>query len=89
MNVTDEELKQIQELQLRQTRHATMVGAAWLEFDRATACFKEAIEKTKELQSVLGETILKAHGIEPSTGEYRISSDGEIQGLVKGAWHGI
>jgi len=96
--VTRKQLEKLRELQNERDQYAHALGVATAEFEDAKKTFFQALNRSKKCQMKMGEQFLKANGVDPETGDYRIiifngvplidpgMSEGTIQKLVSGEW---
>lgn len=80
--LTEMELKSLQDLVKKQDQNAFVVGVATIEWFQNVINMVNKVNKTKEDQKKLGETLLKLHGCDPEQDNYTINQiTGEIMKL--------
>lgn len=83
MNITEQELKGLKDLQIKQDQNANVVGVATIEFFERVMNMIGKVQKTKQEQMDLGKLVLRAHGVDPDKIDCTIDmNDGQIKQLV-------
>jgi len=86
MRIERRYLDQIMEERRKRDHAAFMVGVAAVEFENAKKRALETISASELTERRLGEQALRAAGLDPRRGEYRINEAGLIGELVDGEW---
>ncbi|OGL45178.1 MAG: hypothetical protein A2W05_07470 [Candidatus Schekmanbacteria bacterium RBG_16_38_10] len=83
MKITEQELKGLKDLQIKQDQNAQVIGIATIEFFERVMNIIGKVQKTKEEQMNLGKLVLRAHGVDPDKIDCTIDMvDGYIKQLV-------
>ena len=76
MKVSDDELRRILDYRARRDHDAFMIGVATEEWLRHVEAIRARVRADEDRERMDGEHILRTHGLDPQTGDYRIEPDG-------------
>lgn len=83
--ITEQELKGLKDLQVKQDNNAMSAGVMLLGFLESGMGLLMKTQEIRKEQNELGKLILRSHGVDPDKGDYTIDMlTGQIQELPKG-----